>query len=1076
EVLEQEFITDLEYEAEGIATFQWHIEDWQNLEKRATSPEFECNGHTWRILLFPNGNGVPDVVSAYLELVKDKEESPDWHVCAQFCLFISNTTDPSLFYKSVAQHRFDNDEADWGFTRYIQLKELIYSAYPNSRTIMENNSVTFTVLLRVLKDPTGLLWYNFNLKGYDSKKETGYVGLNNQGATCYMNSLLQSLFFTNYLRKAVYQIPTFEDQPATSVALALQRLFYNLQTSDVPVDTTELTKSFGWDTLESFLQRDVQEFNRVLQDNLEGKMKGTVAEGSVERLFLGKMTSFVRCINVDFESSRMDNYYDIQLNVKGCKTLHDSFAQYVAEETLDGENKYMAENHGLQDAKKGDRFDSFPAVLHLQLKRFEYDMMRDVMVKINDRHEFPLEIDLDEFLATNADKSVPYRYVLHGVLVHSGDLHSGHYFALLRPEKNGKWFKFDDDCVIPVTEKEVLKDYYGGEANATAPTMGRTRPTPRMLKRSTNAYMLVYIRESELDKVLAPVEPSDIPEHLIKQIEEEKIQKEAARREAEERLYSTNVAIVDDNMIKTHHGFDLVNFNNQNWPLTQLEILRVRKDSTYASLLSLIEEKFQIEDPSTYRLWPFINRQNRTTRLDAPIINMEPDTPIDKIMEKSGVRMPEIRFYLERPFPAVSSKRCAAPHILLFIKYYDPKTSTIEYVGKLYVNLAHKIETVIPVLRDMKGIPPATSISLFEEVKPGMVDGLNGDKTFRDAELQSGDIICFQADLTPNERKVMDILIPTVKGYFFNVQKSITVIFKPKPKTETEALPTVELQLLRDMKYDQVAERLAEQVNVHPMRLQFTSINQPTSIASAIRRDPEMFLDDMISYHISPNKPVGIYYDVLDMDITEFESKRKIKVTWLGLNHSEETEHTLWLMIDGTVQDLTTALLDTIKLTSTGTNQIRILQTLNGKINSCLIEDMPLEKLSNMYTIIAEEVPEDEVELMDGETLISVVHFTKEPTRTHSNPFLCRICATDTVGDLRQRLFKRSGISEKGFEKVRVALLAPFAYGKFEYLDDDETRLESLNIRENMMIGLDHIDKSSRNTNRFAERAIKIFN
>lgn len=45
--------------------------------------------------------------------------------------------------------------------------------------------------------------------------------------------------------------------------------------------TTELTKSFGWDSLEAFNQHDVQEFNRVLQDNLESKMKVRAIEFSV---------------------------------------------------------------------------------------------------------------------------------------------------------------------------------------------------------------------------------------------------------------------------------------------------------------------------------------------------------------------------------------------------------------------------------------------------------------------------------------------------------------------------------------------------------------------------------------------------------------------------------------------------------------------------------------------------------------------------------------------------------------------------------------------------------------------------
>ena len=42
---------------------------------------------------------------------------------------------------------------------------------------------------------------NTHTHSWDSRKHTGYVGLKNQGATCYMNSLLQTLFCTNKLRK-----------------------------------------------------------------------------------------------------------------------------------------------------------------------------------------------------------------------------------------------------------------------------------------------------------------------------------------------------------------------------------------------------------------------------------------------------------------------------------------------------------------------------------------------------------------------------------------------------------------------------------------------------------------------------------------------------------------------------------------------------------------------------------------------------------------------------------------------------------------------------------------------------------
>ena len=100
------------------------------------------------------------------------------------------------------------------------------------------------------------------------------------------------MYFTNLLRKAVYKMPTESDDSQKSVGLALQRVFYDLQFSDKPVGTKKLTKSFGWETLDSFMQHDVQEFLRVLLDKLESKMKKTCVEGTIPRYVIYSNSKF----------------------------------------------------------------------------------------------------------------------------------------------------------------------------------------------------------------------------------------------------------------------------------------------------------------------------------------------------------------------------------------------------------------------------------------------------------------------------------------------------------------------------------------------------------------------------------------------------------------------------------------------------------------------------------------------------------------------------------------------------------------------------------------------------------------
>lgn len=54
-----------------------------------------------------------------------------------------------------------------------------------------------------------------------------------------------------------------------------------------------------------------------------------------------------------------------------------------------------------------------------------------------DRFEFPDQLPLDEFLQ-KPDSKDPANYILHAVLVHSGDNHGGHYVVYLNPKGDGK--------------------------------------------------------------------------------------------------------------------------------------------------------------------------------------------------------------------------------------------------------------------------------------------------------------------------------------------------------------------------------------------------------------------------------------------------------------------------------------------------------------------------------------------------------------------------------------------------------------------------------------------------------------
>ena len=105
----------------------------------------------------------------------------------------------------------------------------------------------------------------------------------------------------------------------------MQRLFYDLLTNHSPVSARNLINSFGWTREQIQIQHDVQEFNQLLIEEMENKMKGTSVEGSFNKMFTGKYNNYIQCLYVDCRREIEESFNEIQLTVKGYKNLYESF-------------------------------------------------------------------------------------------------------------------------------------------------------------------------------------------------------------------------------------------------------------------------------------------------------------------------------------------------------------------------------------------------------------------------------------------------------------------------------------------------------------------------------------------------------------------------------------------------------------------------------------------------------------------------------------------------------------------------------------------------------------------------------
>jgi len=287
------------------------------------------------------------------------------------------------------------------------------------------------------------------------------VGLRNLGATCYLNSLLQSLFFNVDFRRLLLRVP----HSSSNAVGALQKIFAHLADGErCTVDPEEFVEAMSVNPDE---QEDATEFFTLLLDWLERELStesspegstnsGAAGNGSfIPQLFQGQVSQLLVCADdVSHSFEKRENFNELRVrladahlnaaahataaeaaeasvNAAACSSsaggaaskvvkkprgkrpvarLEQLLLDYYRDEVMDGANQYHCPRCDRKvDARKCLRLAKLPPYLHVVIERYHYDLQKGERKKLNDAVSFPKRLELSllqgEAAAASSGKS-----------------------------------------------------------------------------------------------------------------------------------------------------------------------------------------------------------------------------------------------------------------------------------------------------------------------------------------------------------------------------------------------------------------------------------------------------------------------------------------------------------------------------------------------------------------------------------------------------------------------------------------------------------------------------------------------